>query len=170
MYNKEKLLMIEDDYERALVLVRILFKDKTDKEGKPYIGHLLRVSGKLKNKNTQIAGLLHDVVEDIPGFTFDDLRELNFNEEIITLVQLVTKEPSSSNENKKELYHNKITSILESDNIEAVKLKYSDMSDNFDENRLNNLDEATKNRLIDKYQGEILRLRKHLTSNGGLDE
>ena len=31
---------IKDDYKRALKLVEILFKDKKDKEGKPYINHL----------------------------------------------------------------------------------------------------------------------------------
>lgn len=170
MYNKEELLTIKDDYKRALTLVEILFKDKTDKEGKPYIGHLLRVSNKLKNKNTRIAGLLHDVVEDIPDFTYNDLRSLNFNEEIITLVKLVTKEPTTSNKTKKELYHEKITSIINSNNIEAIKLKYADMSDNLDEKRLNNLDEEIKKHLIDKYQEEIQRLKQYLIKEGKLDE
>ena len=63
MYNKEELLKIQDDYERALSLIKVLFEDITDKEGKPYINHLIRVSNNLENKNTKTAGLLHDVIE-----------------------------------------------------------------------------------------------------------
>ena len=148
---------ISDDYSRALALVEKLFADKTDKEGKPYIGHLVRVSNKLTNTNTKIAGLLHDVVEDIEDFTFDDLRDLNFNEEIITLVNIVTKDPVN-----KISYHDKITKIIETDNIEAIKLKYSDITDNCDMNRLNKLDEKTKNYLINKYKDEVIRLKNIL--------
>lgn len=148
---------ISDDYSRALALVKKLFADKTDKEGKPYIGHLVRVSNKLTNTNTKIAGLLHDVVEDIEDFTFDDLRDLNFSEEIITLVNIVTKDPVN-----KISYHDKITKIIETDNIEAIKLKYSDITDNYDMNRLNKLDEKTKNYLINKYKDEVIRLKNIL--------
>ena len=148
---------ISDDYSRALALVEKLFATKTDKEGEPYIGHLLRVSDKLTNINTKIAGLLHDVVEDIEDFTFDDLRELNFNEEIITLVNIVTKD----NENKIS-YHDRISKIIDTNNIEAIKLKYSDITDNYDMNRLNKLDDKTKNYLINKYKDEVIRLENIL--------
>lgn len=63
----ERIYKIEEDYTRAHELVKILFKEKTDKEGAPYIGHLERVSNRLKKENTRIAGLLHDIVEDIPS-------------------------------------------------------------------------------------------------------
>ena len=152
---------ISDDYSRALALVEKLFATKTDKEGEPYIGHLLRVSNKLTNINTKIAGLLHDVVEDIEDFTFDDLRSLNFNEEIITLVNIVTNDKT-----KKISYPDKITKIIETNNIEAIKLKYSDITDNYDMNRLNKLDEITKNRLINKYKDQVIRLENVLKERG----
>ena len=154
--EKTSIKNITDDYLRAKSLVEKLFDGMTDKEGEPYINHLLRVSNKLTNKNTKIAGLLHDVVEDIEDFTFDDLRYFNFNEEIITLVSIVT--------NPKELssYHDKITKIIETNNIEAIKLKYSDMTDNYDMNRLNKLDEKTNNKLINKYKDDLIRLKKIL--------
>lgn len=156
----EKLITIEDAHERASKLVKILFKDITDKEGEPYIGHLERVSNKLTNKNTKIAGLLHDTVEDT-DFTFDDLRKLKFNEEIIELVKIVTKDPT-----KKESYHDRITYIIETNNIEAIKLKYSDMSDNFNQERLNKLDEKQRNYFINKYQNELIRLENILKEKG----
>lgn len=169
MYNKGALLKISDDYLRALELVHILFKDIRDKEGQPYVGHLIRVSEKLDNKNTKVAGLLHDTIEDIPGMTFDRLRELGFNEEILELVRLVTKEPSLANlskEEKREKYHQEIMNIINSGNVEAVKLKYADMSDNFDEERMTLLDEQTKLRLKEKYQDEIKYLKNYLEERG----
>lgn len=165
---RDELLLITNDYERSLKLVEYLFKNKKDKEGEPYINHLLRVSDKLSNPNTKIAGLLHDTVEDT-STTFDDLKNLGFNDEIITLVKLVTNAKDNISLSKKdwlEKYHNKITSILESNNVEAIKLKYSDMSDNFNQERLNKLDEKTRNHLVNKYQPEIIRLENYLKERG----
>lgn len=157
--NYQSFLNIEDDYQRAYELVKELFEDKKDKEGEPYIGHLERVSNKLTNQNTRIAGLLHDVVEDT-NLTFTDLKELNFNEEIIELVKLVT------NSTKEKSYHDKITSIIESNNIEAIKLKYSDMSDNANPARLSKLPEDKRNYFINKYQPELIRLENILKERG----
>ena len=137
----QKLLELSDEYERALYLVSILFTDKTDKGGYPYINHLIRVSLNVSKKNTKVAALLHDTVEDIDNIKYTE-------------------------EEKKEMYHNKITSILQSGNIEAIKLKYADMSDNFNSERLKNLDKKTKERLINKYKGEIVRLEKYIVENG----
>ncbi len=96
----DELLLITDDYKRSLKLVEYLFRNKKDKEGEPYINHLLRVSNKLSNQNTKIAGLLHDIVEDTK-VTFDDLKSLGFNDEIITLVKLVTNDKLTIHLNKK---------------------------------------------------------------------
>ncbi len=163
MYNKDELLQIKDDYERALSLVEILFKDITDKEGKPYINHLLRVSEKLENKNTKIAGLLHDVLEDIDGMTEEKLKELNFNEEIISLIKIVTKD-------EKIEYSAYITNVLATKNIEAIKIKYADMSDNFNMDRLNKLSAQSKERLTKKYEKEIIRIKDYLIKGGELNE
>ncbi len=165
---KDELLLIADNYERSLKLVEYLFRNKKDKEGEPYINHLLRVSNKLSNSNTKVAGLLHDTVEDTK-VTFDDLKQLGFNDEIIKLVKLVTNDKTNIVLSKKawlENYHNKITKILESNNVEAIKLKYSDMSDNFNQERLSKLDEKTKTHLVNKYQNEIVRLENYLKERG----
>ena len=163
MYNKEELLKIQDDYERALSLIKVLFKDITDKEGEPYINHLLRVSEKLENKNTKIAGLLHDTIEDIDGFTEESLKELNFNDEIISLIKIVTKDDDVE-------YTDYITSVLDTNNIEAIKIKYADMSDNFNTERLNKLPLSAKEKLTKKYEKEILRIKNYLIKEGELNE
>lgn len=163
MYNKEELLKIQDDYERALSLIKVLFEDITDKEGEPYINHLLRVSEKLENKNTKIAGLLHDTIEDIDGFTEESLKELNFNDEIISLIKIVTKDDDIE-------YTDYITSVLDTNNIEAIKIKYADMSDNFNTERLNKLSEQDKERLTKKYEKEIVRIKNYLIKEGEINE
>ncbi len=160
MKYKKELLDIEDDLTRAYELVKDLFKEKVDKEGEPYIGHLERVSNKLTNKNTKVAGLLHDTIEDT-NLTLNDLRDLNFSEEIIELVKLVTKDS-----NELQTYHDRITSIIKSNNIEAIKLKYSDLLDNSNEDRLSKLDEEKRNYFINKYKPELIRLENILKEKG----
>jgi len=151
---------ISNNYDKALCLVKILFQDITDKEGEPYLNHLLRVSSKLSNEDTKVAGLLHDTLEDIPNFTTSTLKELGFNDTIITLVKIVT------NSHKSSSYHDYITSILKSNNIEAIKLKFADMSDNYNTQRMAALDSPTRIKLINKYQNEYERLKKYLEERG----
>ena len=163
MYNKEELLQINNDYERALKLVSIIFQDKKDKEGDPYISHLIRVSKKLKNPNTRVAGLLHDTIEDIEYMSFNSLTELKFNDEIIELIRLVTKDPSLN-------YHDQITKIIVSNNIEAIKLKYADMSDNYDLERLKKLSPEQQEYFHHKYGPEIIRLKEILEERGTIND
>ena len=163
MYNKEELLQINNDYERALKLVSIIFQDKKDKEGDSYINHLIRVSKKLKNPNTRVAGLLHDTIEDIEYMSFNSLTELKFNDEIIELIRLVTKDPSLN-------YHDQITKIISSNNIEAIKLKYADMSDNYDLERLKKLSPEQQEYFHHKYGPEIIRLKEILEERGTIND
>ena len=155
-----KMLNIKDEYEKADYLVKILFKNKTDREGKEYYYHLKRVSEKLDNKKTRVAGLLHDTVEDIEFITFKTLEEIGFDKEIIELVKIVTNDKSIKM--TKEKYHEKITKIIESNNIEAIKLKYSDMSDNFNKERMKNLPKEEQEYLTNKYKDEIERLKNKI--------
>ena len=61
-----------------------------------------------------------------------------------------------------EAYHDKISSILNSNNDEAIKLKYADMSDNYNEERLSKLDIEIQTKLRNKYQNEYIRLESYL--------
>jgi len=143
-------------YVKALALVNILFKDKKDKEGEPYLLHLMRVSNSVVEPNTRVAGLLHDTVEDIESITYDDLLDIGFTKPIIDIVRIVTTE------DKEKPYHDKITSILETNNYEAIKLKYADMSDNSNPERISKLDKQTQEKLHEKYDKELNRLKEYL--------
>ncbi len=146
---------IKDDYDRAYQLVSYLFRDKKDKAGVPYIDHLVSVSAMLDSSSTKIAGLLHDVVEDISDFTLDDLRILNFSEDVVEIVRIVTKDKT-----RKKDYHDWISEIIATKNIEAIKVKYADIMDHLKLERLNRLDEVMRLYFINKYSDEALRLEK----------
>ena len=156
-YEEDKVKSIKCEYDKALYLVSCLFKNIKDKAGEPYINHLIRVSIGVKGKDTKVAALLHDVVEDIPGMSFNYLKELGFNDNVLEVVKIVTKDKRN-----KIPYHDEITRVLTSNNIEAIKLKYADMSDNYNSERLKLLEEETRIRLENKYQDEIIRIKNYL--------
>lgn len=148
---------IGDDYERAFQLVSYLFRDKKDKAGIPYMDHLVSVSNMLDTSNTKIAGLLHDVVEDIPNVTIDDLKMLGFSDEVVEIVRIVTKDKT-----KKKNYHDWITEIIETKNMDALKVKYADIKDHLDSKRLSLLNDEKRIYFIRKYSDEVVRLEKAL--------
>jgi len=152
-----------DLYSRSKELVSKLFYYKKDKSGKPYVNHLLRVSEKMTSLDGKIAGLLHDVVEDIEDVTFDDLILFGVPEHIIEALKLVTKIETNTpltKEQKLQKYNQEIDRIIESRNPLALELKIADMSDNYDPNRLGELDEEKRNWFEQKYGENIKRLRK----------
>ena len=152
MKEKEYYLRFNNLYDRALLLVSDLFKDKRDKAGDPYINHLIRVSVKLDTDELRIAGLLHDVLEDT-DVNKEMLSELGFSKRIIEIVSGVT--------NIKGLdYDSKIKKIIDNGDIDVIKLKYSDMSDNADEGRLSRLSVVTRNKLVKKYKNNLILLEK----------
>ena len=161
----EKIYKMDDLYLKAKIIVAEVFKDKFDKEGKPYLGHLLRVSDKLEEETERIAGLLHDILEDT-DIPYEDLLGIGFSSEILDIVQLVTKEKiNTKNLSKKEkllIYSSKIDSIINSGNIHAVRVKEADMADNYDLNRLKNLSKEQQVWFHEKYSRQLDKLRKKL--------
>ncbi len=154
MRNKERYLKVNNLYNRALLLVSDLFQDKKDKAGFPYINHLIRVSVKLDTEELRIAGLLHDVLEDTK-LTKKDLAELEFSDRVIEIIEGVTNIEG-------EDYDSKIQKIINSKDIDVIKVKYADMSDNYDKSRLKLLSKETRDKLTKKYDNNLKLLRKVL--------
>ena len=98
--------------------------------------------------------MLHDVLEDTL-ITKDDLRELGFSNRVISIIEGVTNKVG-------ENYNDKIKRIIDNGDIDVIKLKYSDMSDNADKKRLAKLSIITRNRLINKYKDNLELLKKAL--------
>lgn len=154
----EKIRECDDLYLKSAILVRILFKDKTDKSGNPYIRHLLRVANKMTTLEGEVLGLLHDTVEDIEFVTFDDLLDIGIPEVIVDALRLVTKDKVTDKLTKEEKlisYGEEIDRIIESGNALAIELKYSDMTDNYNPERLLLCDEEKRKWFTKKYSPNL---------------
>ena len=161
-------LYIHNDDDQKMIEKAYKFVEKKHagifrKSGEPYIHHLIEVAYIIATLQggpvTITAALLHDVVEDVSDISFDDLKELGFSDSVVEIVRIVTKDESMN-------YHDWISTIIDTGNMDAIKVKYFDMMDNFNLDRLNKLDEKTKRYLISKYKEEVERLRIYLDKNG----
>ena len=108
--------------ERAIEIAREAHKSQTDKAGKPYIEHPLRVMAAGKTSDEKIVGILHDVVED-SNITFEDLTSEGFAPNIIEALRCITKT------DEKEPYDHFIARIKTNRLATAVKL--NDLTDNY---------------------------------------
>lgn len=122
-----------------------------DKCGQPYILHPLRVMLSLNDELSRICAVLHDVVEDTE-FTFDDLREEGFSEEVIEIVDCLTKKSG-------EKYEDYINRILA--NEVAMHIKLADLNDNMDPNRISCYDREYEAR-FEKYKIAKRKILDHL--------
>ncbi len=158
----DKIRKCGDIYLKSAVLVRILFRNKKDKIGKPYIGHLLRVSDKMTTLDGMVLGLLHDVVEDIPDVEFDDLLDIGIPDNIVDALKLVTKKPIFkvlTPDEKLCLYNEEIDKILASGNDLALELKISDISDNYNPERLSKNPIDKQEWFRKKYEKQLIKLK-----------
>lgn len=159
----EYLKQIDDLYFKALLIIGVLFNDKTDKSGRPYTGHLYRVANSLRDPVEKVAGLLHDTLEDT-DITYDDLIDIGFTVEILEIVKLVTKKNIDKTDMTKEeklmLYNEEIDGIINSGNIHAIRVKEADMSDNYNQDRLKSLPKEKQEWFEEKYGKQLIKLRK----------
>lgn len=161
----DKIRKCDDIYLKSAVLVKILFKDKKDKAGEAYLGHLLRVSNRMSTLDGMIAGLLHDVVEDIDDVTFEDLIDIGIPNHIIVVLRLVTKEETTLELSKQEKlirYNMEIDKIIGSGNDLALELKQADMSDNYSPERLEKLSIQQLIWFNEKYAKNLLKIKKEM--------
>ena len=134
--------------ERAIEIATEAHRGQFDKAGNNYIGHPLRVMSAGKTLNEKIVGVLHDVVED-SGWTFEQLSNEGFSDEIIVALRCVTKLSED------EPYDEFIERVTKNDLAIAVKI--NDLSDNMDIRRLKELTEKDFQRL-QKYHRAYTRL------------
>ena len=127
--------------ERAIELAVEHHKGQSDKAGKPYILHPLRVMMSVDKDDEKIVAVMHDIVEDT-DITLDDLRNDGFSEQVISAIECVTK-------GEKEDYDSFIERI--SRNALAIQVKLADINDNMDLSRLSNVTEKDLER-VEKYK------------------
>src|SRR3569833_3023681 len=83
---------------KAIAIAAVAHQHQVDKVGRPYIMHPLRMMMRAETEEEQIVALLHDLVEDCPGWTFDRLRQEGFSDDIIAALDGVTAREGESYE------------------------------------------------------------------------
>lgn len=127
--------------KKAIKIAYYAHIGQVDKAGAPYILHPIRVMTTLDSDIECICAVLHDVVED-SDITFDYLREEGFSEEVIQILDCVTKRPGES-------YDDFIGRIIK--NETACKVKLADLCDNMNLSRIEDPTEKDEERLV-KYR------------------
>ena len=135
---------------RAIALAAQYHEGQTDKGGRPYIFHPLRLMLKALTEEEQIVAVLHDTLEDT-DLTLDDLRRDGFSDEIVEAVDRLSRRDD-------ETYHEFILRIKE--NRLAARVKILDLQDNMDLTRIKKPSEKDQKRLA-KYSRALDTLLSH---------
>ncbi len=115
--------------KQALRLAFDAHVNQVDKTGLPYIYHPLHLAHSLKEEYEIVTALLHDVVEDT-DYTFDDLKNMGYPQEVIEALTYLTHEPGVT-------YQDYVKNIK--NNPIAIKVKLADLKHNSDLNRLDTI-------------------------------
>ena len=126
--------------ETSLQIALRAYAGKTDKAGREYILHPLRVMAKMNTDLERSAALLHDVLED-SDLTAGELLAEGIPAEVVEAIQYLSK-------NEGEDYQNFVARAKR--NKIAAKVKLADIEDNIDVLRLSSLNESDFAR-IKKY-------------------
>ena len=86
--------------KKALNLCFEAHKDQLDKSGLPYVFHPFHLAEQMKDEQTTIVALLHDVVED-SDITLEDLKEEGFDNKVLEAIILLTHGKDVKYENYK---------------------------------------------------------------------
>jgi (p)ppGpp synthase/HD superfamily hydrolase len=131
--------------ERAISIAAEAHAGQADKAGERYILHPLRVMLALSTDDERIVGVLHDVVEDCAGWSFDRLRAEGFSEAVVSGIAAVTR-------NSDEDYFAFVRRAAQHPIGRTVKL--ADLRDNSNFERIAKPSAADRERL-DRYRRAI---------------
>ena len=114
------------DLGTTIELMRQAHEGQLDKCGRPYDLHPLRVAMRLVHctPEERHAALLHDVVEDTL-VTLEHLREMGYSEAVLDLVNLLTRRKPEG-----ESHNQYIERLVQSGNVQALRVKLADVYDN----------------------------------------
>ena len=138
--------------EKAIKIAVEAHTGQLDKGGNPYILHPLRVMLSLNSEEERIVGVLHDVVEDCEGWTWERLKDQGYSDEIIAALKSVSKTPEEEAEYRALPEDKKLDHYLEfiqraKANKIGQNVKAADIRDNLDISRIDDINESDINRL-----------------------
>jgi len=116
----------ETRLEEAIELALKAHWGQAQRNGAPYILHSLYVMQQVKGEVRQTAAVLHDVLED-SSMTLDDLRAEGFSEQVVSLVDALSRRAE-------ETYEQYIHRLAKSP--AAIPIKLADLRHNMDALRL----------------------------------
>src|SRR5262245_23672304 len=137
--------------EKAIEIALRAHAGQTDKAGAPYISHPLRMMLRMKDPTSMMVAVLHDVVEDGHGWTFDRLAEEGIPAAVIEAVTYVTKRAEEESDYQKFI-------LRAASHPVARQVKLADLEDNMDLGRISNPTEKDFAR-IEKYRNAHALLR-----------
>jgi (p)ppGpp synthase/HD superfamily hydrolase len=139
--------------EKAIKIAVEAHTGQVDKGGNPYILHPLRVMLSLNSKEERIVGVLHDVVEDCEGWTWERLKDQGCSDEIIEALKSVSKTLEEEKQFKemddpddKMDHYLRFIQRAKANKI-GRNVKAADIRDNLDISRIDDITESDINRL-----------------------
>ena len=140
-------MIYTESTKKAMRVCFAAHKDQLDKSGLPYVFHPFHLAEQMRDEDTTVTALLHDVAED-SDITLDDLREMGFNERVLNALSLLKHDPSVP-------YMDYVRALKSDPVAKAVKL--ADLAHNSDLSRLDDPCESDIER-AKKYAGAIALL------------
>ena len=113
---------MDDLLYRAIRLAAKVHKGQVDRFNKPYVLHVMRVMMRGHDKEEQVLGAIHDVLER-STLTVEDLAKKDFPPRILTALQHISRVPE-------EDYEQYIDRVME-DPL-AIRVKLHDLADKMD--------------------------------------
>lgn len=125
--------------------------DQSDRSGKPYILHAIRVMDDVRSKDPEVKqiAVLHDVVEDT-SWTIQQLSALGFSDRVIDALELLTHDDAY------DTYIEKMCT-----NRDAMLVKMADLRHNSDITRLKGVSDKDLQR-IRKYHNAYTIIKTQL--------
>jgi (p)ppGpp synthase/HD superfamily hydrolase len=137
----------------AIALAATAHREQTDKAGRPYILHTLKVMHYLRSDDDELNAIavLHDIVEDT-RVTYELLRGNGMTPRVVEGIRAMTKQPGQTPEEY-------LAQVLA--NPDAVRVKMADLRHNSDIRRLKGVTEKDVQR-IEKYNRMYEVLKDHV--------
>ena len=139
--------------EKAIKIAVEAHTGQLDKGGNPYILHPLRVMLSLNSEEERIVGVLHDVVEDCEGWSWERLKEQGCSDKIIEALKSVSKTLEEEKQFKemddpdeKMEHYLQFIQRAKTNKI-GRNVKAADIRDNLDISRIDDITERDINRL-----------------------
>lgn len=141
----------------ALEIATLAHKNVIRRNGDPYIFHVLRVANNsrfVKTKAQKAAAILHDTIEDTP-FDENFLREKGISEEVLKILSYLTHDKDNVS------YDDYIDRICE--NVDAMLVKLSDLTDNLDQGTLPVITDRDRQRFVTYERAKVKIMETLLT-------